>query len=202
VLALALMGKWLVEQIAVALNSYVTAYAQETARIDARIERLETLADEQARLTRTVESVKDEIARSSRWWERQATAYDDIIRSASRLCGYHTECYNNLRSGYVLTDEWTVKAEEKNRDALGVLERFRDSGGFVISTEAQESIRRILGRYDQQYGEYDADYHCRLSRLLLQEVTELKTRACRDLHVAQELSQGGLGIERVALLRQ
>src|ERR1022692_2552736 len=72
VFALFLMGKWLLKQIIAALNSYVTAYAQETAKIDARIERLEKLAEEQARLTRTVESIKDEIAaqaksRDNRW---------------------------------------------------------------------------------------------------------------------------------------
>jgi outer membrane murein-binding lipoprotein Lpp len=72
VLALIVMGKWLLKQIAAALNSYVTAYAQETAKIDARIKHLEKLAEEQARLTRTVESIKDEIAaqaksRDNRW---------------------------------------------------------------------------------------------------------------------------------------
>ena len=39
-LAVIVMGKWL-KQIAAALNSYVTAYAQKTAKIDARMKHLE-----------------------------------------------------------------------------------------------------------------------------------------------------------------
>ena len=39
-LALWIMGGWLLKRINAALDGYVTAYAQETAKIDARIERL------------------------------------------------------------------------------------------------------------------------------------------------------------------
>ena len=96
VFALFLMGKWLLKQIIAALNSYVTAYAQETAKIDARIERLEKLAEEQARLTRTVETIKDEIAaqaksRDNRWAFRKEvyvnliTASHDLLKTLHNL---------------------------------------------------------------------------------------------------------------------
>ena len=70
--ALFIIGRWLLNQITAALNSFVTAYAQETAEIDARIERIEKMAEEQAYLTRTVESIKADIAaqvksRDNRW---------------------------------------------------------------------------------------------------------------------------------------
>src|ERR1017187_437691 len=88
-IALFIMGKWLLGQITIALNSYVTAYAQETAKIDARIERLEKLAEEQARLTRTVETIKDEIAaqaksRDNRWGFRKEV-YVNLTKSVSDL---------------------------------------------------------------------------------------------------------------------
>src|ERR1022692_655263 len=89
VLALIVMGKWLLKQIAAALNSYVTAYAQETAKIDARIKHLEKLAEEQARLTRTVESIKDQFAaqaksRDNRWAFRKEI-YVHLVNATSRL---------------------------------------------------------------------------------------------------------------------
>jgi hypothetical protein len=89
VVALIVMGKWLLHQLTAALNSYVTTYAQETAKIDARIERLEKLAEEQARLTRTVESIKDEIAaqaksRDNRWAFRKEI-YVHLVNATSRL---------------------------------------------------------------------------------------------------------------------
>lgn len=43
------------------MTTYVTAYTEETARINARIGRIEKLAEEQAHFTRIVESIKDEI---------------------------------------------------------------------------------------------------------------------------------------------
>src|ERR1017187_5622461 len=93
---LVVMAKWLLKQIIAPLNSYVTAYAQETAKIDARIERLEKLAEEQARLTRTVETIKDEIAaqaksRDNRWAFRKEvyvnliTASHDLLKTLHNL---------------------------------------------------------------------------------------------------------------------
>ena len=86
VLALFVTGKWLVKRITAALDSYTTAYLQQKAAIDARIERLEQLAEEQARLTRTVESIKDEIAAQAKIrdnrWEFRKEVYTNLIRLA------------------------------------------------------------------------------------------------------------------------
>jgi cell division protein FtsB len=89
VFALIVMAKWLLKQTTAAFNSYVTAYAQETAKIDARIRHLEQLAEEQARLTRTVESIKDEIAaqaksRDNRWAFRK-DVYVNLITASTDL---------------------------------------------------------------------------------------------------------------------
>jgi 3-methyladenine DNA glycosylase/8-oxoguanine DNA glycosylase len=70
----------------------VTAYAQETAKIDTRIKHLEKLAEEQARLTRTVESIKDEIAaqaksRDNRWAFRKEVYVNLIIATTDMLTG-------------------------------------------------------------------------------------------------------------------
>lgn len=95
VLVLLVMGKWLLKQIVAALNSYVTAYAQETAKIDARVERLERLAEEQARLTRIVEDIKDEIAaqaksRDNRWAFRK-DVYVNLINATTGLIGAYSD---------------------------------------------------------------------------------------------------------------
>src|ERR1019366_193506 len=88
-LALFVMGKWLLKRITAALDSYTTAYAQQSASIDARIANLEKLAEEQARLTRTVENIKDEIAaqaksRDNRWAFRK-DVYVNLITATSGL---------------------------------------------------------------------------------------------------------------------
>jgi hypothetical protein len=88
-LALFVGGKWLIKRITAALDSYTTAYLQQKAAIDARIERLEQLAEEQARLTRTVESIKDEIAaqaksRDNRWAFRK-DVYVKLVFTISEI---------------------------------------------------------------------------------------------------------------------
>jgi hypothetical protein len=87
--ALFIMGRWLLDQITTALKSYVTAYAQQTANIDARIANLEKLAEEQARLTRTVESIKDDIAAQRKsqdnQWAFRKDVYVNLITAASGL---------------------------------------------------------------------------------------------------------------------
>src|ERR1035441_5481359 len=67
-----LLGKWLWRKINAALDSYNKAYHEQKGAIDARIDRIEKLVEGQARLTRTAESIKDEIGaqrrlESSRW---------------------------------------------------------------------------------------------------------------------------------------
>src|ERR1039457_7714504 len=72
VIAVGVMGRWLWRKIDTAVNAYTGKYLEQKATIDARIASLEKLVEEQARLTRTVESIKDEIAaqrksRDNRW---------------------------------------------------------------------------------------------------------------------------------------
>jgi hypothetical protein len=87
--AMWITGKWLLKQITTTLTSYLAAYAQETAKIDARMERLQLLAEEQARLTRTVETIKDEIAaqaksRDNRWAFRK-DVYVSLLKATTEL---------------------------------------------------------------------------------------------------------------------
>jgi hypothetical protein len=83
--AVFLLGKWLWHKINAAMDSYTTAYTQEAARIDARIGHLEKLAEEQARLTRTVESIKDEIGAQRKShdnrWEFRKELYCNMVKS-------------------------------------------------------------------------------------------------------------------------
>jgi hypothetical protein len=87
--ALWITGQWLLKQITTTLTSYLTAYAQETAKIDARMERLQLLAEEQARLTRTVETIKDEIAAQAKSrdnrWEFRKEIYVNLVNSLTYL---------------------------------------------------------------------------------------------------------------------
>jgi hypothetical protein len=91
-LAVAITGKWLWEKFNAAFDSYVTAYSQQQANINARIANLQKLAEEQAQLTRTVESIKDEIAaqaksRDNRWAFRK-DIYCQLVAATSQLLDY------------------------------------------------------------------------------------------------------------------
>jgi hypothetical protein len=121
--------------------------------------------------------------RAEKWWERKATAYDDIVRSASRLCGFHCDCYASLKLGYHIGEEWLEACRVKNQEATAVLETHRFSGGFVISEEAGRSINRILNVLDFDC-EGELEFHDRASDVLRDEVKVLKECAARDLSIA------------------
>jgi hypothetical protein len=94
-LALFVEGKWLIKRITAALDSYTAAYLQQKAAIDARIASLEGLAEEQARLTRTVEGIKDEIAaqaksRDNRWAFRK-DVYVNLINATTDLIRFYAD---------------------------------------------------------------------------------------------------------------
>lgn len=103
VIAVAAMGKWLWKKVNATFDSYTTTYFQQKAAIDARIANLENLAGEQARLTRTVESVKDEIAaqaksRDNRWVFKK-DIYCRLITATSELLDYECEVEGLLHKG-------------------------------------------------------------------------------------------------------
>ena len=122
VLALFVMGKWLLKQITAVLNSYVTAYAQETAKIDARMKRLEQLAEEQARLTRTVETIKDEISaqarsRDNRWAFRK-DVYVNLISATSALVTAYSGIATSVKHADQLKRDGTPATDPQMQDVM------------------------------------------------------------------------------------
>jgi hypothetical protein len=143
-LALFVMGKWLVKRITAALDSYVSAYAQQSASIDARIANLEKLVEEQAKLTRTVESIKDEIAahaksRDNRW-EFQKDVYVNIISAISRMMRALARINSGLRlvnelgrEGASATDLRMTSATQRLNAALDEHRVSSDTFGKYLS---------------------------------------------------------------------
>jgi len=85
-------GLWLWRKIDKALESYSTAYANGQAAIDVRIRNLEKLAEEQARLTRIVEGIKDEIGAQRRLennrWDFKREVYLNLVTLGFELLGH------------------------------------------------------------------------------------------------------------------
>jgi hypothetical protein len=123
-LALFVMGKWLVKRITAALDSYVSAYAQQSASIDARIADLEKLAEEQARLTRIVESIKDEIAAQAKsrdnQWAFRKDVYTNLITTISGMI----RVFNGLAADMALLQQ-LAESHTPNTDPrrIGISDR-------------------------------------------------------------------------------
>src|ERR1017187_6146404 len=133
--ALFIIGKWLLNQITTALKSYVTAYAQQTANIDARMANLEKLAEEQARLTRTVEGIKDDIAAQAKsrdnQWAFKKDVYTNLITTTTDI--------NSVLSKH-LHLESSLSAQgipSPSRDAALTKQLSEDSG--VLSTDRKST---------------------------------------------------------------
>jgi cell division protein FtsB len=112
-LALFGIGKWFLKKMNAALDSYVAAYAQQTANIDARIANLEKLAQEQAHLTRTVERIKDEIAAQAKsrdnMWEFRKDVYISLISGIEQILSLNATAFNCLSQNELIPPEMTAK---------------------------------------------------------------------------------------------
>lgn len=129
VVALFVLGKWFLKRITTALDSYTTAYLQQKAAIDARIESLEKLAEEQARLTRTVESIKDEIAAEAKSrdnrWEFRKEVYVNLLNATTDLIDIYAKAssYSTHLSG-TPSEQITLRFQSLTNDYAKALKRF------------------------------------------------------------------------------
>ena len=119
--------------------------------------------------------------RSQKWWERKASAYDELIRAASRLLAYHSDCWEQQTRGWRWTEDRQKESDEKRKEALAVLETFSDLGGFVISEAAGKVVKRLQASEEPTGGENPVEYHDRASDALIKELVVLKECAVLDL---------------------
>lgn len=128
---LVLMGRWLLARITKLLDSYSTAYLNQKASIDARIDHLEKLIEEQARLTRTVESIKAEFAalakaQDNRWAFRKEL-YVNLIQTISELMQIDAILVLKLMANSVAHDptqlplpkHWEIESLIQRREKCG-----------------------------------------------------------------------------------
>lgn len=141
-------GKWLLKQIAATLNSYVTAYAQETAKIDARMKHLEKLAEEQAHLTRTVESIKDEIAAQRKSydnrWEFWKNVDVGLIEDTTGLIRfYSTIKQTNMDARVEMIGESEAELLEQYRTLKDTFMNHLCQARLTLATEAITAIDEV-----------------------------------------------------------
>jgi hypothetical protein len=156
-------GKWLLKKIDAALESYNKAYHEQKGAIDARIDRIEKLVEEQARLTRTVESIKDEIAagaksRDNRWAFRKDT-YVSLIKATSDLISAQLELmgcarrYSQLNVPGVLdTEEGIVasanEASDRSKQAIRAFLESASLAPLAVADSVADAIRTVNPRLD------------------------------------------------------
>jgi cell division protein FtsB len=160
--ALFIMGRWLLNHITTALKSYVTAYAQQTANIDARIANLEKLAAEQARLTRTVESIKDEIAAQAKsrdnQWAFRTDVYITLVKTthdmlkslhnfshAAKLRADPNEALRNLATATIEAEQlrWAESIKEFTTYAALAPLATADAVLPILAEISKQAIREV-----------------------------------------------------------
>jgi hypothetical protein len=120
--------------------------------------------------------------RSQKWWERKATAYDDVIRAASRVRWYYSKWFEIETKGWQMAEEWKKDADEKRKEAMAVLDSYTDWAGFVISEEAGSAIERIIQSLEHSdRNEAPFEYHERVVAVAMKEMAALKQCAVLDL---------------------
>jgi hypothetical protein len=148
----AIAARWLLAQVSAALASYTTANLQQKGAIDARIARLEQLAEEQARLVRVAETIKDEIAASRRSQDNQWAFKKDVYQSLIRLVVDLLRIYATLLAytPKLKSEDEASAAEAKERIDAARAEQVTKVSEFMFYASlaqiatAREAIEPIL----------------------------------------------------------
>ena len=80
--------------------------------------------------------------REERWWEKQVDAYEKVIEAL-----HHSKAFSEVHleasyEGRNVSEERDKELRAKSGEALREIERAADVGGFLLSTEARDRIRK------------------------------------------------------------
>jgi hypothetical protein len=119
--------RFLLKPIWTTLSAYATSYANGQASIDVRIRNLEKLAEEQARLTRTIESIKDEIAADRKSvddrWAFKKDVYVNLITLLSEFLFQRIEYSTLLTQQEQIDNSDPVRLQEIEKQKAANLDK-------------------------------------------------------------------------------
>lgn len=80
--------------------------------------------------------------RQERWWEKQVRAYEKIIEALHYSKAFSDVHLNARYEGKEVSQDKDNELRMKSAEAHREIERTADVGGFLLSTEARDRIRR------------------------------------------------------------
>lgn len=78
-----------------------------------------------------------------RWWERKADAYTQIIEALADLVNYYRQFYDAELEARELSEKRVEEITQRWKEGYGVVMKATDTGAFLISAEAEASLRRF-----------------------------------------------------------
>ena len=87
--------------------------------------------------------------REERWWEKQVDAYEKVIEAL-----HHSKAFSDVQlkasyEGREVSEERDAELRAKSAEAHREIDRVADVGGFLLSTEARDRIRKYLRESDE-----------------------------------------------------
>jgi hypothetical protein len=185
------MGKWFLGKLNAAIESYVNAYAQESAKIGARIQHLEELAQEQGTLTRTIKTIKDEIAaeaktRDNRWAFRK-DIYVRLITSLLDVTYTYTRILNNRRGmkRTDISDEYRKHQLQESLQAASELESKVHEYQITVGRAPLASADGIIGPFNENVKAVEEDLPDNIDDdSLIENLIEQNEKMLTKLHEA------------------
>lgn len=80
--------------------------------------------------------------RQERWWEKQVVAYEKVIEALHYSKAFSDVHLNASYEGREVSEERDKELRAKSAEAHREIERAADIGGFLLSPEARDRIRR------------------------------------------------------------
>jgi len=175
--------KRLIDNTEKAMQGYAATYAAQTAEIDARLQRIDKLAEETAKLTDAAEKIKTQFEHEL--WDRQTrwiAKRDMYVRVVEAIAALRTSFLMDwtatrtrsefIQSGKQPPERLTEEVNKLKRQAIDVYNRFCEIRDLAVLTSSDEALNVLLTLTPTSftYTTHDPELELRRNVALVQDV--------------------------------
>lgn len=110
--------------------------------------------------------------RQRKWWELRVEAYQNAIEALSDLVYYYDKHFSAELEYRELPDDFKRRLDEFWEESFPKVRKYADSGAFLFSEKANEALRELLKRDDEQSYVEHLDNNLAKARKCLKQLVE------------------------------
>jgi len=119
-----------------------------------------------------------------KWWEKKYDAYSIIIDALSDMVEYYRKNIEAEEEGYTISETSLKSLQEQWLNAIHKVNKATSMGAFLISSDAEETLRKLKSDFDHINSQYWFDDYIKQWDLADKCLKELTIIARKDLVIS------------------